>query len=307
MRRGWVAMFSPGWFGRLIPLITALTAVAAVVYSGKALQATESSGQRQHSLAERGQVADRFNKAVEHLGVANSLDVRLGGIYSLEQVARDSPPEQPTVIDVLAAFVRSHARIPDDGQCGPANAPIDIQAAVTVIGRRALDRGPQRPIDLSRVCLIGIDFRGLRFPGAVMTDSILRDSILADVDLSRADLAHADLSSNGGLFVRLFVAPSMSGGHGANLAGADLSTAKLTATPLAGADLRGASLSGADLGWASLSDAKLSAAVLSGATLDKAHLDGADLTDTTYDDRTVWPAGFLPPAAARKCPVMQAC
>ena len=49
-----------------------------------------------------------------------SPDVRLGGIYGLEQLARDSPSDHPAVFDVLAAFVRGHV------PAGPVSAPIPI-------------------------------------------------------------------------------------------------------------------------------------------------------------------------------------
>ncbi len=307
MRQARLELFSPGWLGRFIPLITALTAIAALVYSGKSLQATESSTQKQYSLAQQGQVADRFNKAVEHLGETNSLAVRLGGIYSLEQIARDSPPEQPTVIDVLAAYVRSHARIPADGNCGSPPAPIDIQAAVTVLGRHTLDRSEQHPVDLSRVCLTGIDFRGLHLHKANLRTSVLSDSTLADVDLSEADLSVANLSSSSAALMLAFALPTFTVGYGVNLAGADLGGANLFAAPLAGADLHGASLDSADLSLASLSGAKHGLAMLRGTKFTGAQLDRADLSHATYDDQTTWPAAFLPPPSATKCQAMQPC
>ena len=56
-------------------------------------------------LLRRGQVTDRYTKAVEQLG-SDKLAVRIGGIYALERVARDSERDYPTVIEVLTAFVR---------------------------------------------------------------------------------------------------------------------------------------------------------------------------------------------------------
>src|SRR5215813_6013516 len=91
-------------------------------------------------LTEQGQVTDRYSKAIEQLG-SDKLDVRIGGIYALERVARDSPRDHPTVMDVLAAFVREHSREQwpraEPGAEPPRRATRpDVQAAVTVIGRR---------------------------------------------------------------------------------------------------------------------------------------------------------------------------
>jgi hypothetical protein len=65
---------------------------------------------RTFELTERGHLTDRYAKAIEQLGNDN-LDVRLGGIYSLEQIATDSPRDrdQATVVEVLSAFVRVHS------------------------------------------------------------------------------------------------------------------------------------------------------------------------------------------------------
>jgi hypothetical protein len=36
--------------------------------------------------------------------------VRIGGIYALERIARDSAIDHPTVMEVLAAFIREHSQ-----------------------------------------------------------------------------------------------------------------------------------------------------------------------------------------------------
>src|SRR6516165_152732 len=83
-------------------------------------------------LTEQGQLTDRYTKAIEQLG-SDKLDVRIGGIYALERVARDSVSYHPTVMEVLAAFIRerSHEPWPD-----PERTPPDLQASLTVIVRR---------------------------------------------------------------------------------------------------------------------------------------------------------------------------
>lgn len=59
-----------------------------------------------HDLAVSGQITERFTQAAQLLG--GGLDVRLGGIYALERIAKDSTSDAQTVIDVLSAFVREH-------------------------------------------------------------------------------------------------------------------------------------------------------------------------------------------------------
>ena len=54
-------------------------------------------------------ITESFSKAVEQLGRAK-LEVRLGGIYSLERISRESPDDYWTVMENLTAFVRERSR-----------------------------------------------------------------------------------------------------------------------------------------------------------------------------------------------------
>jgi hypothetical protein len=68
------------------------------------------------NLQRRGQVTDRFSKADDQLGEGTKLDVRLGAIYALEQIARDSPELHSPIVEILAAFIREHSRADSDIQ-----------------------------------------------------------------------------------------------------------------------------------------------------------------------------------------------
>ena len=173
---------------------------------------------------------------------ARQPEVRVGAIYALERAATRSADDHPVVMSVLAAFVREHSH--------PAQP--DVQAALTVIGRRASDRD-REPIDLT-----GADLARLRLPGAD----------LAGARLARARFRAADL-------------------HGAALGGADL-----TGADLAFADLTGADLAGADLTAADLTGARLAGAYLVGATLTRATLAGADLTGALFLHSDAQAAGW---------------
>jgi hypothetical protein len=63
---------------------------------------------RTYRLTQQGQITDRYTKAIEQLG-SDKLDVRLGGVYALERIARDSERDHATVVEVLIAFVRAHS------------------------------------------------------------------------------------------------------------------------------------------------------------------------------------------------------
>ena len=196
-------------------LVTAATAVGALVFTGLSLNATRD----QVSIAEQGQFTDRFSRAVDQLGQqgTDKLQVRLGGIYALQRLARDSPRDHGTIVEVLAAFVRSTAPVFQHGvyvgcPTTARDAPTtDIQAAVTVIGRLGRSHDTTTGADLSDSCLRGADLSGAN---------------LTTVKLVDADLVDANLK-------------------GANLPGADLSGANLGGAKLVDVDLRGANLVGA--------------------------------------------------------------
>lgn len=69
--------------GRLLTLGAGLFSVGALIFTA-----------RTFPLSRQGQVTERYANAIAQLG-EDKLDVRLGGIYSLERVARDSPETTP--------------------------------------------------------------------------------------------------------------------------------------------------------------------------------------------------------------------
>jgi uncharacterized protein YjbI with pentapeptide repeats len=251
-------------------------------------------------VAEQGHVTDRFTRAVSQLG-DQAMDVRLGGIYGLERLTRDSPRDQPAVVEVLAAYIRN--RVPTIGTpaCDappPKVYPSDLSAAIAVLSRRdrTMDNGAWA--DLAFVCypplLTAGDYRRFSFqraslPGAYFYEANLTGADFANADLTGANLAKADLTG-----ARLYEAKLTDADltdadltdadltdadlTDADLTGARLARADLTGARLAGADLTGARLAGADLTGADLTGADLTGADLTGAFLTEADLTGADLT-----------------------------
>ncbi|WP_179118223.1 pentapeptide repeat-containing protein [Saccharothrix sp. ALI-22-I] len=271
-------------------MITALTALGALVFTGLSLNATRD----QVAIAEQGQFTDRYTKAVEQLGKAGAdhLQVRLGALYSLERLAHDSPRDQPTIIEVVSAFVRTTA--PRTQKDCPAQLPTaDVQAALTILGRRDTTHDNHARVDLNRTCLFGADLRGVDFAGANLFSAHLGQTALMDADLSRANLYQADFSRAilTGAVLR-DVQGAESSFFWAGLAEADCSGAVLDEADLSLADLRKANLSRAELRGANLDSAQLigtnlAQAYLVGAKLTRVYLEDTDFTDATHDDTTV--------------------
>jgi uncharacterized protein YjbI with pentapeptide repeats len=246
---------------------------------------------------------------VEQLG-SGSIDVRLGGIFSLERLARDSVKVQPTIIEILSAFVRTQA--PANGpQCvmpelvrSQSNAyldwefsgqlptvQVDVLAAVTVIGRRDPHHDAGTFPELSNSCLVGVGLRG-SFAGANFESSKLALALFHGADLRCAVFASADLSianfDDGHLNrANFFEAKAKN----AQFAGADMRGTELSYAELDSTNLGGANLSGADLDFTTLTDARLRG----GKTLGGDVLTDANLTGIQYDERTKFPADYHPP------------
>lgn len=266
-------------------VVTTATALGALGFTAQSLSATRE----QIRLSEQGQVTDRYTKAIDQLGTqgAEHLQTRLGGIYALERLTYDSPGDEPTIIEILSAFVRSSLPAATRALDGTMHCPrspntielaADIQVALTVVGRLDQRHESTTHTDLHTVCLDGAnlagvylddaDLAGVHLTGAHLTEAFLDNADLTGADLENADLTHAHLSG-----------ASLSG---ASLAGAHLDGAYLTHAQLDRADLTGAHLSGAHLILANLIFADLS-----GADLTLANLSGADLDSAIHDNKTL--------------------
>lgn len=237
-RRDWSNVVSS-----LAAAFTVLVAVAAMLY-------TNNANRTQNQLNEQGQITQRFATAVEQLGRPGpeGIDVRLGAIYALQRIMRDSVADHYAVVDILAAFVRVHA-VPIE-TTSTSRFPVDIQAAVNVIIRR--DRSRERPpiiVDLSRTQLNGVDLSGEIIDNIDFSGADLREANLIHANLNRVNMADVDL--RGANMYRLWVRADV--GEGSDLSRADLRNACLMNAVLDSAYLMDVQLEGADLQGVDLS------------------------------------------------------
>ncbi len=211
-------------------------------------------------VSQQGQITDRFTKAMEQLGAVDSqgkprFEVRLGGIYSLEAIARESKDLHWPIMEVLCSYVRGNAPAQPPANAASAGQKkksgsegttsqqevhprADIQAVLTVLGRRdASQENENQLLDLSGTNLAGADLRKAHLTRADFTEADLRGADLREADLREADLREADLREADLREADL---------RGAFLYVGDLREADLSVANLGGADLSGADLSGAD-------------------------------------------------------------
>jgi hypothetical protein len=263
--------------GRLLQLAAGIVLTAGLVYTGLTFRLNRES-----------HVTDRYTKAIDQLG-SDRLDVRLGAIYALERIMIDSARDHPTIVEVLAAFVRVHAPLNTEDPDGDApgarvgHTPTDVQAALTVLGRRPPGRVERGRLDLHDTMLPRVYLPRANLVGANLLHADLARANLFRADLAAASLSRANLAEADMRYASL---------EGAYLDAADLTSADLVGANLARTWFKKACLVRADLSLSNLADARLIDADLTEADLRRTRIDVEDLKEqTVYLDRTKLPPG----------------
>jgi hypothetical protein len=200
----------------------------------------------------------RLKIAIEQLG-NNTMETSVAIINDLEQIAHKHPQYHWIIMDILTTFIRKNAfYMPHNEVISNPFAQVsgDIQAALTVIARRDVNKDPENEqLDLSHT-----DMRGANLNGANLEQTNFYQANLAGANLREANLEGAILSA-------------------ANLEGANLYLANLKGAILSASNLQGANLSGANLFRASLYLAKLHGVILNDAILDGANFREAKFSE----------------------------
>ncbi len=278
--------------------IGGLIALVFVAVRSLAAQKQAAASYKQAVVAEEGQITERFTRAIDQLGATENdgkpkVEIRLGAIYALERIARDSERDHWPVMEVLTAYVRQHATAEnleamEGAETTTGDLPrskrsprIDIKAILTVLGRRNCSYdgqdvdGNKNTLNLSQACIEGAAMHGTHLEHAYLKEVHMEEARLYQAHLNHADLRAARMDR-------------------ANLIEAILDDAKLQGACLKGASLRKASLQesvleNADLDEANLDEAnlngsKLFGASLKGAIVKDAQLEGADLMMADLED-----------------------
>jgi hypothetical protein len=251
------------------PLFTPIAALLVGLAAFGQWRTARLRHEEQTEADRRRRITESYSKAVSQLA-SDKIEERLGGIYTLESISKESPADYWTVMETLTAFVRERVKRKEAAKDVPwtmaafyeskeptvaGGLRTDIAAVLSVITRRD-GSNYQRENE-----------KGWRFN-------------LQDSDLSRADLDGANLYRAGLIGANLSYANLLY----ADLTGANLYHANLSRARLTGANLSYAYLLHADLSRAKLTGANLTGATLSRATLSRADLGGVNLTDVNLTD-----------------------
>lgn len=229
-----------------------------------------------YELSSEGQYTNRFSTAVTLLK-ENDPSVRLGGLYALERVAKDSPKDHPVIMEILAAYIRERSRIQrgnfEKSKTIASNKNQNLNGTQTA----QVNSNPNPANNNPENYYPNVEkLEDLPAPVDVLTaiEIIRRRKVENDkedftFDLRNANLRGADLKN-----IKL---------DGANLSGANLSYTKLDDSNLSFSNLKNANFSYANLDYANFDFAYLQNATFIGADfflakLDRTSLDGANFS-----------------------------
>jgi hypothetical protein len=161
----------------------ALVVTLAQILGGTALLSGLYFTWRTLQVNREGQITERFTRAIDQLGKVEDgqklFEIRVGGIYALERIARESEEDYWPIMEILTAYVRQNAPLPPEagqertqdatdeqrameGPRGksettePSAPDPDIQAIMTIFRRRKryyMHEEPE-PLDLSQTNLL---------------------------------------------------------------------------------------------------------------------------------------------------------
>ncbi|WP_082977132.1 pentapeptide repeat-containing protein [Mycobacterium sp. 852002-50816_SCH5313054-b] len=304
---------------------------------GALVLVTGSIAWAQVQTARRGQITDRLTKSVDQLG-SDKQEVRIGGIYALNQVA-ETPQYTRAAAEVLLAYLKSQgASAVDDPPSEPTQLSalrIDMQAVIRILVDENLwSRAEAGRLDLSAIQIAYAPLRGATLSGTIMANARLPYADLQGAELMQtsmpsANLDHANLNeaelsgsditgaSFALAFIRdaklctvqardtVFIGADLSGSTlSGDFRNANFSEAHLNGVDMRGADLRNAIFTNANLAGADFSGADLGEAILIGVTIDGVIVDSeTNLSNIVTDERVraeLIEKSHLPPPSAKR-------
>ena len=102
--------YRKGWFAALGGVVV----VAGLMVAGW----RSAAAMKQAKATEQGNITERFTRAIDQLGARHpppenwpNVEVRMGALYALEQIANDDPRNyHRQVVEIVTAYLREHAK-----------------------------------------------------------------------------------------------------------------------------------------------------------------------------------------------------
>lgn len=210
---------------------------------------------KQHEQTERGQITDRYTKAVQMLGNNDNLSIRVGALNALKQIALDAPDYRLVVKEVIENYVRR-----------PPAYALQFQQ-----NKERLNKAKTSKYKINTIKDIWlnhlIDCQDIHIALHTLTE--IRENN-EEVDISGAHWSFFDLSSTKLEHANL---------SRAQLVGADLSRSEVKSTSMSNTNLSAANLGFAIMHKVDMSGADLSDSDMIGTDLRGANIEGANVSN----------------------------
>jgi len=120
--------------------------------------------QRTLEVSQEGQITERYTRSVEQLGALHNdgrrdLEVRIGAIHSLGQIAQNSLEYRGPILDILLNYLRYNT----SGEIESAEDRADLGAVFTVIRNWIYTDNEYKQFDFNNVAVKDADLSGSRF------------------------------------------------------------------------------------------------------------------------------------------------
>ncbi len=270
----------------------------------------------QNKINAQAQITESMVQAITQIGAVNegkpNIEVRLGGLYSLQRIMQDSPRDEMTIARIFYAYVRENIKRDKpkkikrnkEGEIIYLRLPEDIQAVLIIINKlneKWREQGIEWLND-AQLNFSHTDFSGYSLRNIDFRDTALKSADFSDTDLQNADLSDANFHDSN-LQNALLFNTDLSGAH---LAYVDLSNTSLLEGYFVSANLRCSKLSGTDFRESYLENvdfkhADLSDAILFGVNLSKTKGLSQENLNSAYGDKaTTIPAHLTYPVSWKK-------
>ncbi len=278
----------------------------------------------QNKINAQAQITESMVQAIAQIGAINdkepNIEVRLGGLYSLQRIMQDSEERELSILKILYAYVRENLKRDKTKQPKQKSIfgyeayklPEDIQAALNIISqfnKEQKAQGKKLPRDNE------LSFSHTDFSNYSLEKMDFSDAIFENANFSGANISYTDLSG------AILHDANLSGVYGALF---DLSNASFFRTDFSGAHLScmfndhmggktitGVNFANARLSGMPLSDKKFIQVNFSNTNLERTDFNGADLSGAvrlTQDqinkaygnEKTILPEGLIRPESWNK-------
>ena len=210
---GVVWLFSSGLAEFLAYLMGALLLLQQIRASNRRATAAENTAEAMQQTAastEKGNIAERFKNAVEHLG-HKSASVRLGGVYALHHLAQDEENYCERVFEILCAHIRqtttgkNYTPRPPAGYARTVAPTIEIMSILNLLFI-SKDRMVYKNLTanlqyanlegarLNDSKLQGANLGGVNLQGALLARAKLNNAFLFDANIANAFMPDSDMT-----------------------------------------------------------------------------------------------------------------